>query len=77
MTYFYVLTLQLPGFDPVTYKGTCEMSSGSTQSDLFDFVVDTFLSELGRPNQTQYSILYWYAAPNALEPVSGIGEARR
>lgn len=66
MTYFYVLTLQLPGFDPVTYKGTCEMSIGSTQSELFDFVVAVFLSELGRPDQTQYAVLCWYAEPNTL-----------
>ncbi|GAA1454229.1 hypothetical protein [Nocardiopsis tropica] len=77
MRFHYVLTLQLRGYDPVTYKGTCAPTAPVTSSGLFDFVVAQFLKAMGRPNETQYSVIYWFVGPDELVPAAADGGARR
>lgn len=68
MTYHYVLTLQLRGYDPITYKGTCVPRPGTTSSQLLDFITGEALKSVGRPSETQYSIICWFVGPEALTP---------
>ncbi|MFJ9558350.1 hypothetical protein ACIRPH_31470 [Nocardiopsis sp. NPDC101807] len=76
MRFHYVLTLQLRGYDPVTYKGTCVPRPGTTSSDLLDFVTREFLKAMGRPGEQQYSVLYWFVGPDELVPAAADGGAR-
>lgn len=64
--YHYILTLQIPGYAPFTYKGICEPVPPVTSEGLFEYVLEQALRAVGRPNESQYSVLFWYVSPNLL-----------
>ena len=75
-SYHYVLTLQLRGYDPVTYKGVCDLAPPVTSSGLLDYVTREFLKAMGRPNESQYSVLFWFVGPEVLEPAEDLSSVR-